>query len=190
MSKIITICHVCKGEIPQETLSPSHRGRKSSICKLCGKNKGRKRYKENHEKRAYHKKYYAENSERLKEGVRLNQVNNPEKKREYRRRPEVKIRRAQARRVKRALSRAGLEKKYSTLDYIGCTAPELKTHLESQWTEGMNWDNYGLEGWHIDHIRPLKSFDLSDEEQQRVCFHYSNLQPLWAKDNLEKGCDW
>jgi len=51
------------------------------------------------------------------------------------------------------------------------------------------WDNYGS-GWHIDHIRPCSSFDLSDEEQQRACFHHSNLQPLWVKDNLEKGSKW
>jgi hypothetical protein len=51
----------------------------------------------------------------------------------------------------------------------------------------MNWSNYGLHGWHIDHIRPCASFDLSKSEEQRKCFHYTNLQPLWAKENLSKG---
>jgi hypothetical protein len=51
----------------------------------------------------------------------------------------------------------------------------------------MSWDNHGKHGWHIDHIRPCASFDFSDPEQQQQCFHYSNLQPLWAGDNLSKG---
>lgn len=51
----------------------------------------------------------------------------------------------------------------------------------------MNWGNHGLEGWHIDHIIPCNAFDLSDESQQKKCFHFSNLQPLWAFENLSKG---
>ena len=54
----------------------------------------------------------------------------------------------------------------------------------------MSWDNYGIHGWHIDHIRPCASFDLTDPEQQRQCFHYPNLQPLWAFDNLSKNDGW
>ena len=60
-------------------------------------------------------------------------------------------------------------------------------HLEAQFKPGMTWDNYGLKGWHVDHIRPCASFDLRDPEQQRRCFHYTNLQPLWAEENLKKG---
>ena len=75
----------------------------------------------------------------------------------------------------------------TTIKLVGCSAEELKKHLESLWTEGMSWENYGLHGWHIDHIIPLSSFDLSKEEDQRKALHYSNLQPLWAKDNLTKS---
>jgi len=50
----------------------------------------------------------------------------------------------------------------------------------------MTWSNYG-KGWHIDHIKPCASFDLSNPEQQKICFHYTNLQPLWAIDNIKKG---
>jgi hypothetical protein len=75
----------------------------------------------------------------------------------------------------------------TTIKLVGCSAEELKKHLESLWTEGMAWENYGLHGWHIDHIIPLSSFDLSKEEDQRKALHYSNLQPLWAKDNLAKS---
>lgn len=54
----------------------------------------------------------------------------------------------------------------------------------------MSWDNYGRGGWHIDHIRPLLSFDLSDTEQAKQAFHYSNLQPMWQADNIRKGAKW
>jgi hypothetical protein len=54
----------------------------------------------------------------------------------------------------------------------------------------MTWENWALDGWHIDHIRPCCSFDLTDPEQQKKCFHYSNLQPLWAEENWSKGGKW
>jgi len=70
---------------------------------------------------------------------------------------------------------------------LGCTKEEFMKYIESKFTDGMNWDNYGYYGWHIDHIRPCSSFDMSDPEQQKQCFHYTNLQPLWMQDNLLKG---
>lgn len=69
---------------------------------------------------------------------------------------------------------------------LGCTIDQLKQHLESKFQPGMTWDNYGFYGWHIDHIRPLASFDLTDREQFLQAVHYTNLQPLWAKDNWKK----
>lgn len=72
-----------------------------------------------------------------------------------------------------------------TMELIGCSVPHLRAHLEQQFTDGMSWDNYG--DWHIDHIKPCAAFDLTDPAQQRECFHYTNLQPLWASDNLSKG---
>jgi desulfoferrodoxin (superoxide reductase-like protein) len=59
--------------------------------------------------------------------------------------------------------------------------------LEKQFKLGMNWDNYGRSGWHIDHIKPCASFDLTKKEEQLKCFHYTNLQPLWARENLIKS---
>lgn len=76
----------------------------------------------------------------------------------------------------------------STLKLLGCSIEQLKTHLQAQFRPGMTWDNYG--DWHIDHIRPCASFDLTNPEQQRECFNFKNLQPLWAKDNLSKGAKY
>ena len=81
----------------------------------------------------------------------------------------------------------GLSKTARTLELVGCSLHEPWAHLEQQFSPAMSWDNYGYYGWHIDHIRPCSSFDLSDPEQQRLCFHYTNLQPLWAKQNMRKG---
>ncbi len=70
-------------------------------------------------------------------------------------------------------------------DLIGCTITDLRAHLEVLFLPGMTWENRRL--WHIDHIRPCKSFDLIDIAQRHACFHWSNLQPLWAHDNLTKS---
>lgn len=72
----------------------------------------------------------------------------------------------------------------SVLD-LGCSLEELKIYLESKFVVGMIWGNHGK--WHIDHIVPLSSFDLTDREQLLKACHYTNLQPLWAFDNLSKG---
>lgn len=77
-----------------------------------------------------------------------------------------------------------------TLILLGCSVDKLKQHLESQFKPNMSWDNYGYYGWHIDHIRPCVSFDLSKTEEQVKCFNYTNLQPLWAKENLSKNGKW
>lgn len=74
-----------------------------------------------------------------------------------------------------------------THNIVGCTVEELKQHLEAQFQEGMSWDNWTNDGWHIDHIVPCITFDLTDPEQQKLCFHYTNLQPLWAEENLKKS---
>jgi len=76
-----------------------------------------------------------------------------------------------------------------TLELLGCSIKFLKEHLEKEFREGMNWNNWGVgEGkWNIDHIRPCASFDLSKASEQKKCFHYTNLQPLWARENYSKN---
>jgi len=90
-------------------------------------------------------------------------------------------------RLRKRLAKAlkGSTKAASTITLIGCSRSELRAHLESRFAPGMSWENRHL--WHIDHIRPCASFDLTDPDQQAQCFHYSNLQPLWALDNIRKG---
>jgi len=81
----------------------------------------------------------------------------------------------------------GKAKPSTTENLLGCSWEQARAHLESQFREGMSWDNYGYKGWHVDHIRPIASFDLTKEEEVRAAFHWSNLQPLWAEENLAKG---
>ena len=80
----------------------------------------------------------------------------------------------------------GRRKIGSHIEKLGCGIEELKKHLENQFREGMTWENYGHKGWHIDHKIPLSAFDLTNPEQLSKACHYTNLQPLWAKDNLSK----
>ena len=78
-------------------------------------------------------------------------------------------------------------KKANTLDLCGTTIGTIMNHLESQFRDGMTWENQGYKGWHIDHIQPCSSFDLTDSKHQKKCFHYTNLQPLWWWENLNKS---
>ena len=87
-------------------------------------------------------------------------------------------------RVWKACKWAGASKSGKTEILIGCSVDSLRHHIESNFKRGMNWNNYGE--WHVDHIIPCSSFDLSKPEQQRQCFHYTNLRPLWAKENMSK----
>ena len=78
-------------------------------------------------------------------------------------------------------------KKGSAVKDLGCSINFLKQYLESLFQPGMSWDNYGRNGWHIDHKKPLSKFNLSDREDLLRACHYTNLQPLWATDNIKKG---
>ena len=150
--------------------------------------------------------YYEKNKEKIKEYLKQYRERNKEKIKQQQllRKDEIKEKKKIRERIKhqsdpyarilRSLRRRfwsfvkGDVKQASVTMIVGCTLPELQLHLQSLFTDGMPWDNYGE--WHIDHIRPCSSFDLTDFEQQKICFHYTNLQPLWAIDNLIKGAKY
>lgn len=88
-----------------------------------------------------------------------------------------------------ALKRRKQNKVGSAVRDLGCTLGELRAHLESRFQTGMTWENYGP-GWHIDHIIPLAAFDLSNRHQFMTAAHYTNLQPMWASENMRKGDKW
>ena len=87
-------------------------------------------------------------------------------------------------RINKAVKYQYTLKSARTQELLGCSISELRTHLEKQFKPDMSWENYGK--WHIDHRLPLASFDLKKPSEQRKAFHYTNLQPLWAKENLTK----
>lgn len=88
--------------------------------------------------------------------------------------------------LKAAINQPG--KSNRSLALLGCSAEEYRVYLEALWAPGMSWENYGE--WHIDHTRPLASFDLNDPAQQAVAFHFKNTTPMWAFENLSKGDRW
>ena len=146
-----------------------------------------------------HKKWREENPEKVKE-IKKNWLDkNPEKRKEYR--ENYKLRKHERRKERRDndpvfnltnrmrcriwkyLNILEITKTNKTFDIVGCTPQFLKEHLETQFIDGMSWDNRSE--WHIDHIIPLSSAKTEDE-LYKLC-HYENLQPLWAEDNLKKS---
>jgi hypothetical protein len=81
----------------------------------------------------------------------------------------------------------GKNKDFTALKYFGCTRAEFMRHLESQFADGMTWDNRKVDGWHVDHIVPVCSFDMTIHEQAAKCWHYTNMRPVWAKENQSKN---
>jgi hypothetical protein len=174
-------CNKCKQEL---SVSKFHK-RKTSYthqCKECRSISRKGTHKE------YSAAYYLRYKDRQRELEKLNKDNINARKRERekeRRQTDIdyKIKRNLRSRIYKAIKRSS--KSESSMLLIGCSVEELKVYLLTMFKEGMNWDNYGE--WHIDHIKPCASFNLSDPAQQKECFHYTNLQPLWAIDNIKKS---
>lgn len=100
------------------------------------------------------------------------------------RKPKVRLRGALRARLRKVIKREHRSGK--SVELVGCSPDALMHHLQSRFKKGMAWNNYGTE-WHIDHIVPCSKFNLIDPAEQKRCFHFSNLRPLWAKDNLKKS---
>jgi hypothetical protein len=99
---------------------------------------------------------------------------------------EYKIKETIRARILLAIKNKYTKKAYKSMDLLGCDIGVLLNHIEKQFLPGMNWGNHGLRGWHIDHIIPCDAYNLRKESEQKKCFHYTNLQPLWEKDNTTK----
>lgn len=116
---------------------------------------------------------------------------NPHKRREYDQRyratPRQLLLTRLGNRLRNLLNKNRSPKHSRTISFIGCSLPQLLNHIERQFRPGMNWGNRHL--WHVDHIRPCASFDLTDPDQQRACFHFTNLRPLWKHLNQRKGAN-
>ena len=178
----------------------------NSICKICMndinkiyrddnieniKKNRKEHYQRNIEKmRKEKKEYYAKNKSKKSLYDVEYRKNNSDKIKQYKKEwetlnkdnPLFRIKRNLRRRVHHALE--DNKKSDATFELIGCTPDFFKDYITNLMLEGMSWDNYGE--WHIDHIIPCFTFDLSNPEQQKLCFHYTNQRPLWKKDNLSR----
>lgn len=142
-----------------------------------------KKYRdENRKKRnAQKREYYRENKKRLVQNIV-----------EYRRKklkkdPAYRMMHNLRRRLQLALKSQGVKKDINSKKLFGADQETIWKHLESKFKKGMTRKNNNLKGWHVDHIKPMSSFDLSDPSQLRECNHYTNLQPLWWWENIKKG---
>ena len=157
----------------------------------------RKKYRlKNKEKqKQYEKKWRLNNKEKANQKCKEWRLKNKEYSKKYLSKYEKKRRKIDPnfKLIKNMRTRIwfALKRKYkskSTIKLLGCSIEECWQHLESKFQPGMTRENHGL--WHVDHIIPCASFDLKCPVQQLACFHYTNLQPLWAIDNIKKGAKY
>ena len=156
------------------------------------KKHSRDNYERNYDKvRAQRKIYYDENRDELnainrqyykdnKQSILLQKQDYTKRKKEE----DPNFRIATNIRSRMGSAIRGNYKAGSAVRDLGCSIDDLRKHLEAQFQEGMTWENYGIHGWHIDHIRPLKSFNLENRKEFLQACHYKNLQPLWWLDNI------
>jgi len=191
------ICSKCKCEkdFCEFGKDSSRKNGLSYLCKICLIEKS-KTYKEKNKEKVLisYSNYRKNNKEKMKLSRYEYRSKNKDKIKIYRtyysdkRRKESNVVRVSEnirRRINIFLNSKKLIKNNKTFEIVGCSPKLLKEHIEKQFKEGMSWDNYGLYGWHIDHIIPL-SLAKTEEEVYKLC-HYTNLQPLWAKENLSKS---
>lgn len=139
---------------------------------------------------AMRRRSYLKNIESIKAWKEKNRESIREYHREYKARrlsqdPQYAVSRDIRSRVRKAIRGASGVKSKSCQKLLGCSHAFAMAHIEAQFLPGMTWGN--RKEWHIDHIIPVAAFDLTDPEHQSLCFHYTNLRPLWAVDNIRKG---
>lgn len=169
--------------------------------------KATKDWRNSHEQeiKKYRKEYKEKNKDKIKKQDKKYQQEHKQQKRNYdkkykqthklqrnkhrkeRRKTDINYKLIEYLRNRIRYVLKGKNNSKSTMSLIGCTILELKQYLKKKFKKDMSWDNYGYYGWHVDHIKPCASFDLSKKSEQKNCFHYTNLQPLWAEENLKKG---
>ena len=154
---------------------------KKSYCKKCAREKWRvpysktERYKKM--KAGWDKTYAQNNKEKI----------NEQRVKKYNTNVQHKLKVTLRNRIGQALKIKNGTKAYKTVELLGCSLDDFKLYLENKFQDGMSWNNHAKDGWHIDHVIPLDAFDLTKPEEQLKACHYSNLQPLWAKENLQKN---
>lgn len=177
-----------------------HRDKRKAQSKQYGEqNKDRialvkKNYYKKHKRKI--KKYKAmwqkKNQKRLSEKAKTYRLEHKEDRNNHdqsRKQKDINYRMVCNLRTRLSNAMKYFKKSNHTMKLVGCSINELKRYLESQFLQNMTWDNYGRGGnkWSIDHIRPCSSFNLLVSEQQKLCFHYSNMRPLWNIDNFKKN---
>tara|TARA_Y100000816_G_scaffold272464_1_gene237928 strand:- start:447 stop:1223 length:777 start_codon:yes stop_codon:yes gene_type:complete len=143
----------------------------------------RKLWKQSEKSKEYDKEYGKEY--RKNNRGKINAYNRVYRKKKYHSDVHHRLKILLSSIIRRAVRRQRTGKSKRTAQIVGCDFNFLIKYLESKFKPGMSWDNMGT--WHIDHIKPVSKFDLKNPAEQEKCFHYSNLQPLWAKENLEKS---
>lgn len=144
-------------------------------------------YNKNKEKRLLHsKKWREQNKEKAKQMHKSWMDRNKDYYKEIRKDPIFRLKLNLRRRVSRAIKSQLAKKSKHTLEMLGCTWEVFIKHIEQKFRDGMTWENYAI-FWEIDHIKPCNSFNLLNQNEQNICFHYTNLQPLTKSENRIKG---
>lgn len=158
------LCPACKTRVPK---------RSGGYCQPCTT--------------AYNSAWMKERPEKSKEYNKSAQPGRTAwRRRVYKTDPEFRLRVLLANRLCEVVRKIDAVRAGPVMVLVGCSRAALKAHVESLFVPGMTWGNHGMV-WHLDHKKPCAAFDLSDPAQQRACFHWSNLQPLFAQENLRKS---
>ncbi len=192
--RAMKICKKCNAEksLGEFYNRKDEKDGKHRYCKLCLKSVNDDWYQNSkHQRTDYYKTYREQNKEYFNKYSNIHYHTKKELYREWEKNKYTtdipyRIKHLTSSRINSALSTYQALKKDRTIEYLGCTISEYCDYLESKFDSNMTWENQGVY-WHIDHIRPIASFDLTDEEQLYQCFHYTNTQPMEKTENRLKS---